>query len=98
MSLYSFWPPPPSTSVASSRIPLPVETATLGGVAHRIATELDQAGYRERRWYPIGLEYRHGFVATTRLEAVNDGAAPKPESERWSSQYPEGASVRWLLL
>jgi len=94
----SFWPPPPSTSVALSRNPLPAQAAGLTSVANRIATVLDAAGYPEQHWYPIGLEYRHGFAATTRLEALNDDAAPKRESERWSSLYPEAAQLRWLTL
>ena len=94
----SFWPPPPSTSVALSRNAMPARAAELNNIAKRIATELDAAGYPEQQWYPIGLEYRHGFAATTRLEALNDDAAPKPQSERWSSLYPEAASLRWLML
>jgi len=94
----SFWPPPPSTSVALSRNSLPAQEAGLTSVAKRIATELDAAGYRAQHWYPIGLEYRHGFAATTRLEALNDDAVPKPQSERWSSLYPDAANLRWLTL
>ena len=95
----SFWPPPPpSTSVALTRNALPPQAAGLTGVANRIATELDAAGYPEPRWYPIGLEYRHGFAATTRLEAVNDDATPRPQAERWSSLYPDAANLRWLTL
>jgi len=94
----SFWPPPPSTSVPLSRNSLPAQEAGLSSVAKRIATELDAAGYREQRWYPIGLEYRHGFAATTRLEALNDDAVPKPQSERWSSLYADAANLRWLTL
>src|SRR4051812_35143294 len=77
VSRCSFWPPP-NTSVALNNNALPAQTAGLTGVANRIATELDAAGYPEPCWYPIGLEYRHGFAATTRLEAVNDDATPKP--------------------
>ena len=94
----SFWPPPPSTSVALSRTELPTRDAGLERVAHRIATELNAAGYPDPRWYPIGLEYRHGFAATTRLEALNDDATPKAESERWSALYPDAAQLRWLTL
>lgn len=94
----SFWPPPPSTSVALSRTALPAQDAGLERVAQRIATELDAAGYPEPRWYPIGLEYRHGFAATTRLEALNDDATPKTQSDRWSALYPDAAHLRWLTL
>jgi len=94
----SFWPPPPSTSLALSRSPLPAQAAGLTSVAKRIATGLDAAGYAEQHWYPIGLEYRHGFAATTRLEALNDDGAPKPQAERWSSLYPDAAHLRWLTL
>ena len=98
MSPCSFWPPPPTSSVALTRKPLTAQTAGLNGVANRIATELDAAGYRKPHWYPIGLEFRHGFAATTRLEAVNDDATPKLEPERWSSLYPDAAHLRWLTL
>jgi hypothetical protein len=96
----SFWPPPPSTSVALTRNALPAQAGGLTGVANRIATELDAAGYPEPRWYPIGLEYRHGFAATRleAVEAVNDDATPKPQAERWSSLYPDAANLRWLTL
>ena len=94
----SFWPPPPTLSVALSRSPLPPQAAGLVGVASRIATELNAAGYSDQHWYPIGLEYRHGFAATTRLEALKDGAAPKLQSERWSSLHPDAANLRWLTL
>jgi hypothetical protein len=77
---------------------LPAQAAGLTSLAHRIATELDVAGYPAPHWYPIGLEYRHGFAATTRLEALNDDAAPKRQSERWSSLYPDAANLRWLTL
>jgi hypothetical protein len=98
MSPCSFWPPPPSTSVALARNPLTAQAAGLTSIASRIATELDAAGYPKQHWYPIGLEYRHGFAATTRLEAVNDDATPKPQPERWSSLYPDAANLRWLTL
>ena len=94
----SFWPPPPSTSLALSRNPLPAQEAGLTSVAKRIAIELDAAGYPEQHWYPIGLRYRHGFAATTRLEALTEDAAPKPQSERWSSLYPDAANLRWLTF
>ena len=94
----SFWPPPPSTSVALTRSALPAQAAGLNGVANRIATELHAAGYLEPRWYPIGLAYLHGFAATTRLEALNEDATPKTQSERWSSLYPDAANLRWLML
>jgi hypothetical protein len=92
----SFWPPPPSTSAAQARDALTV--SELHGVAKRIAVELHSAGYPEPSWYPIGLEYRHGFAATTRLESLNDDASPKRQTERWSSLYPNAANLRWLTL
>ena len=98
VSLCSFWPPPPSTTVGLTRNALPTQAAGLDGMAHRIATELHAAGYPEPRWYPIGLAYLHGFAATTRLEALNDDATPKTQSERWSSLYPDAAHLRWLTL
>ena len=98
LSRYSFWPPPRSMSVALTPSALPAHGTGLSSVANRIAAELNVAGYAEPRWYPIGLAYRHGFAATTRLEAVNDDATPKPQSERWSSLYPDAANLRWLTL
>jgi len=94
----SFWPPPPSTSFALGRKTWRRYTAPLSDVARGVAASLSAAGYTARRWYPIGLEYRHGFAATTRLEAVNDDAAPMPHAERWSSFYPGAATLRWLTL
>jgi hypothetical protein len=98
MSPCSFWPPPPSTSVAQTPNTLPAGADGLSTVATRIAAQLRGAGYPKPRWYPIGLEYRHGFAATTRLEALNDDAAPRFPPERWSSLYPEPATLRWLTL
>ena len=98
VSRYSFWPPPRSASIALTPGAFRAHGAGLSSVARRIVAELNVAGYAEPRWYPIGLEYRHGFAATTRLEAVNDDATPKPQSERWSSLYPEAANLRWLTL
>jgi len=98
LSPCTFWPPPPSTSLAVSQAALPAQADGLNGVANRIASELRSAGYPEPRWYPIGLEYRHGFAATTRLEALNGDGTAKPEPERWSSLYPEAANLRWLTL
>lgn len=94
----TFWPPPHSTSVALTHSASTPMAAGLADAAQRIALELAKAGYPEPRWYPIGLEYRHGFAATTRLEAVNDDGSPKSNSERWSSLYPDGAGLRWLTF
>jgi len=94
----TFWPPPHSTSLALTASASSTMEAGLAGAARRIALELAQAGYPEPRWYPIGLEYRHGFAATTRLEAVNGDGSPKSKSERWSSLYPDGAGLRWLTF
>jgi hypothetical protein len=98
VSPYSFWPPPRSMSVALTGRAFSAHGPRLSSVAQRIVTALNVAGYAEPRWYPIGLEYRHGFAATTRLEAVNDDATPRPQSERWSSLYPDAANLRWLTL
>lgn len=97
-SRYSFWPPPPSTSLGSSELGNAAQPATLHGFALRIGVQLRAAGYPEPRWYPIGLGYLHGFAATTRLEALNDDASPKPEPGRWSGLYPDAAELRWLTL
>ena len=67
-------------------------------MAARIARELRSAGYNRARWYPIGLGCAHGFAATTRLEAVDDDHTPSPDSKRWSSLYPDAATLRWLTL
>jgi len=94
----TFWPPPPSTSIAVSEKTSPLKPGSLHNVAHRIAAELRAAGYPEPRWYPIGLDYRHGFAATTRLEALTNDGTAKAEPERWSSLYPDAANLRWLTL
>lgn len=94
----SFWPPPSGASLSASTSASAARAGELSRIAHRIATELHAAGYQERRWYPIGLEYRHGFAVTTRLEAVNDDATPKSGPERWSALYPDAVNLRWLTL
>jgi len=98
LSPCSFWPPPRSTSLAIAQSAGITQPDGLNGVANRIATQLRSAGYPEPRWYPTGLGYRHGFAATTRLEALNGDGTAKPELERWSSLYPEAANLRWLTL
>lgn len=98
LSPCSFWPPPPSTSLAMTRIGLSHATDGLPAAANRIATELRVAGYPEPHWYPIGLEYRHGFAATTRLEAVDQDSTSRQRPDRWSPLYPDAANLRWLSL
>lgn len=93
----TFWPPPPGAALALAPNALPTDGG-LASAARRLAIELDTAGYPAPRWYPIGLEFRHGFAATTRLEAVNDDGTPKLQFERWSSLYPDAANLRWLTL
>jgi hypothetical protein len=87
-----FWPPPGATSVwmASS------SAATLGDMADRVAGVLHAAGYEDVRWHPIGARCDHGFAVTTRLERIDDDAAPKPVAERWTSLYPAASTLRWL--
>src|SRR4051794_39444298 len=97
LSPCSFWPPP-NTALGLTQSALPMQAAGLNQVAIRIATELHAAGYPEPRWYPIGLRYMHGFAVTTRLEALNSDTTPKSRFERWSSLYPDSASLRWLTL
>jgi hypothetical protein len=57
---------------------------------------LHHAGYRDERWYPIGLDWSHGFALTTRLERIADDGSPTSDRERWSSFYAEPANLRWL--
>jgi len=94
----SFWPPAHGSALAIAARPQRAATEHLGGVAQRVRSELQRAGYPELRWYPIGLGYRHGFAVTTRLEALNDDGTRKPRTERWSVFYPEPANLRFLTL
>lgn len=85
-----FWPPPPATSVWSAS----TDRATFGEVATQVTRTLDDAGYADARWYPIGVDFAHGFAVATRLERIeSDGS---PAHDRWCSLYPEASNLRWL--
>jgi len=88
-----FWPPPEATSVWASG---PAGSPTFGEAAERIARTFQVAGYGDEGWYPIGVDYTHGFALTTRLERTSDDGAPKPRLERWSALYPEASTLPWL--
>lgn len=92
----SFWPPPRSTSIwvadSSSNRP----EVTFAEVAGKVARALRDAGYEDEHWYPIGLNWAHGFALTTRLERIQDDGSPRPGRERWSPVYADPASLRWL--
>lgn len=64
-------------------------------MASHLEAALVEAGYAEARWYPIGSDHEHGFALTTRLERRDSASG---SSERWSTFYPEPASLRWLTL
>jgi hypothetical protein len=68
--------------------------ATFGDVAKQVARALDDAGYRDARRYPIGVDFVHGFAIVTRLERIeSDGSAAR---DRWSALYAEPSTLRWL--
>lgn len=91
---YVFWPPPPSTTTWMTSA---VGLNTFGDAAARVAATLHNGGYGANvRWYPVGAGYCHGFVVTTRLEAIYEDGRSKPESERWSSMYTEPSGLIWL--
>jgi hypothetical protein len=86
-----FWPPPGGTSLWVSEEGGGV---TFGDAARRVAGTLREAGYEDERWYPIGVEYVHGFAVTTRLERIaEDGRAA---TDRWSSLYPQALELLWF--
>lgn len=93
-SPYTFWPPPPGSTVWLPPTSTATESAGLGAVAAELDASLAGAGYVEALWYPIGSDYQHGFAITTRLERQNRDS----EAERWSTFYPEPAGLRWLTL
>jgi hypothetical protein len=74
----------------------PLGSEAFGDVAASIHESLRDAGYTESHWYPIGVEYMHGFAATTRLEGIREDGTSKPAGERWSSMYPEAATLDFL--
>jgi hypothetical protein len=86
-----FWPPPGGTSLWISE---EEGGFTFGDAARRVAGTLRRAGYEDERWYPIGVEYVHGFAVTTRLERV--AADGRPAEGRWSSLYPGALELVWF--
>jgi hypothetical protein len=96
VSPYSFWPPPPSSTLWLPAPPSATERTSLGAVASELAVSLVEAGYAETRWYPIGSGYQHGFAVTTRLERLDLGSGSN--TERCSAMYPEPANLRWLTF
>lgn len=92
---YLFWPPHGATSIAKLE-PLAPAAKTLGEAAERIRASLRDAGYVDVRLYPIGVDYAHGFAIATRLERIDDDAAPQPAAARWFAKYPEPATLSWL--
>jgi len=89
-SPFIFWPPPPPTSAWSATS----DAATFGDAVKQIAQGLDGAGYSETRWYPIGVDFAHGFAIATRLERIEDDGAPA--RDRWSAVYEDASNLRWL--
>jgi hypothetical protein len=91
----SFWPPPRSSAVWIAERGHGLRDVTLVQVGSSLATALGRQGYLERRWFPIGAGFVHGFAVSTRLEEL-DAEAKVPESDRWVSLYPEPANLFWL--
>jgi hypothetical protein len=90
----SFWPPPPGSATWLADAP-PAVRGDLSAVADALQVGLNDGGYSDQRWYPIGIGNSHGFAVTTRLERV--GSDTQAElSERWSTVYPDAVSLRWL--
>jgi hypothetical protein len=96
VSRYSFWPPPPSSTLWLPAPPSATSRTSLGAVASDLGKSLVEAGYAETRWYPIGSDYQHGFAVTTRLERLDLGSGSN--AERCSAMYPEPANLRWLMF
>jgi hypothetical protein len=67
---------------------------TLGEEAADVRSALEAAGYGDLEWMPIGAHHEHGFAVTTRLERIDESAAPA--GDRWMVQYPRAATLRWL--
>jgi hypothetical protein len=42
------------------------------------------------------VNFAHGSVFVTRLEAIREDGSPKRGEERWSSWYEEPPTLRWL--
>lgn len=95
-SAYTFWPPPPASDVWLPLTPPVASGARFGAISSELDATLSRAGYEGARWYPIGVEYQHGFVLTTRLEQL-DSAAGSNE-ERWPPTYPDPVSLKWLTI
>lgn len=68
---------------------------TLHNAAAAVDARLTAAGYRDQRWYPIGVDFIHGFAVTTRLERQG-GGENVPADVRWLSLHPRPATLRWL--
>jgi hypothetical protein len=56
---------------------------------------LRDAGYERPRLHPVGVGFLHGFAITTRLERIDSDGRPST-GDRWSSLYPDAATLRWL--
>jgi len=84
----SFWPPPPGSASWHLEPSRAAREESLGAVASELGSGLREGGYSEQRWYPIGAGNRHGFAVTTRLEQI--------DGQRWSTLYPDAATLRWL--
>ncbi len=98
MSPCSFWPPPPSTSVALTRNPLPAQAA---GAHQRCKSNRDRTGggglpcaTLVPDWPRVSTWLRRDD-STRSLERRRCAQAP---IERWSSLYPDAANLRWLTL
>jgi len=91
-----FWPPPRASSVWVGEHP--IAAGSLREVAARLSRALDDAGYRDARLIPVGLEYAHGFAIATRLEKVAAGGLSCSGGERWSPLYAEPPELRWLAF
>jgi len=96
VSLCSFWPPPPSSTIWLTEPSQARHSESLSSLAQELELSLHEGGYWQQRWYPIGIGQSHGFAVTTRLEQIEDDRQPLPRA-RWSSLYPDAANLRWLM-
>jgi hypothetical protein len=89
-----FWPPAAPTSVVLAEAVGTTRSVSFGEAAMRTAAVLDDAGYVEKRWYPIGPSCAHGFAVTTRVERLDrDRGEP---SERWMPLLSGPVTLKWL--
>jgi hypothetical protein len=88
-----FWPPPRGSSLWIGKTEQGPRDLAQTGVD--LAALLRRQGYLDQRWFPIGVEFVHGFAVSTRLEQLDSGGQV-PGSERWISWHPEAVSVFWL--